>query len=422
MDDSRSPKVCVVCQNASFKYGGEAGLPWLLFKFLRRRGVDAHLVAHGRTKPEVLAGFPEDIDRLHFIPETRFDRFLHKCGSYLPGKIDAQTFGTARHIFNQMLQRKIVKRLVEEKGIEIVHEINPVSPKQISAMFGLNVPVVIGPLAGGMLYPPAFSFMDSKAARAVEAFGRATSLVLNFLVPGKLLADALIVANGQGKDALPVGTLGAIHHVPDVGVDLNVWTARDDAAPRPSGPVRFVYLGRLADWKGVQFLLPAFKQVLSQMDNVTLDILGSGEDQAKLQSQAGELNFGDKLNFVGWVSAAEGARRLREADVLVLPSLHEVGGIVILEAMAVGLPVIATNWGGPAVHVTDETGIRVNPASKEKFISGLADAMLRLARSPDLRQQMGRAGRAHVTTNLYDWSQKTDRLLQIYRELIDRRN
>ncbi len=93
------------------------------------------------------------------------DRFLWKIGSLLPGKIDAQTFTILRHIHNQRLQKRIVRRLIAERGIEIVHEINPVSPKQVSLMYGLGVPVVIGPLAGGMKYPRAFADMESAAER-----------------------------------------------------------------------------------------------------------------------------------------------------------------------------------------------------------------------------------------------------------------
>ena len=137
-----------------------------------------------------------------------------------------------------------------------------------------------------------------------------------------------------------------------------------------------------------------------------------------LEEQSRGLNLTDRVTFVGWVSAADGARRLRTADVLVLPSLHEVGGIVILEAMAAGLPVIATDWGGPALHVTDEIGIRVKPDSKDGFVNGLAGAMIRLAGSPELRRGMGLAGRKRVGENLYDWDAKTGRFLEIYGELI----
>jgi glycosyltransferase involved in cell wall biosynthesis len=418
--DPASLRICIVGQNASFIFGGEAALPWLCFKFLRQRGVDAHLVAHERTKPEVLAGFPNDHDRLHFAPDTLTGRFLWRCGKLIPPKIDAQTLTILRHIYNQRVQRKIVRRLIVEKQIQIVHEINPVSPKQVSLMYGLGVPMVIGPLAGGMTFPPAFQDMESSAQRIVESVGRTSSTFLNVLMPGKKRAAALIVANDQARRALPPGVTGKIFEIPDVGVDLAVWNQQTDLPPRTDNEIRFVYLGRLSGWKGVKFLVLAFKTVAEREPRAVLHILGDGEERQNLDELTRQLNLADRVKFAGWVSAEEGSRRLRTSDVFVLPSLHEVGGIVLLEAMAVGLPVIATEWGGPAIHVTDETGIRVPPTSKEGFISGLADAMLKLAASPELRKQMGEAGQRRVRGNLYDWNQKTDKLLEIYQELLVR--
>jgi glycosyltransferase involved in cell wall biosynthesis len=400
------------------KFGGEAGLPWLCFKFLRSRGVDAHLVVHGRTRQEVIDAFPGDRDRLHFAPETRIDRILWRLGALLPAKIDAQTFGTLRHIYNQRHQRRIVRALIADKGIQIVHEINPVSPKQVSLMHGLGVPVVIGPLAGGMTFPPAFNYMEPFGARAVEIFGRAISHLLNRLIPGKSQASALIVANEQARAALPRGVSGKIFVIPDVGVDLSVWTENSQPQPRGDDKIRFVYLGRLADWKGVNFLLDAFKIVAEKQPNTVLEILGDGRERAALEKQTRSLGLTQRVTFAGWVSAEQGAQRLREADIFVLPSLHEVGGIVILEAMAVGLPIIAADWGGPASHLTDETGIRVKPDSREGFTDGLAGAMLRLAGSPETRAEMSKAAKLRVKSNLYDWNQKTDKLLEIYAEFI----
>ncbi len=260
--------------------------------------------------------------------------------------------------------------------------------------------------------------MESRGSRAVEAAGRGLSRILNRIFPGKKRAAALIVANDQARRALPSGVRGRIFEIPDVGVDLSVWNQQENLPPRTDDKIRFVYLGRLADWKGIEFLIAAFKTVAQRQPRAVLDILGDGEQRRSLEDLTRRLNLGERVTFAGWVSAAEGSRRLRQADVFVLPSLREVGGIVLLEAMAVGLPVIATDWGGPAIHVTDSTGIRVPPTSREEFTRGLADAMLRLADSPELRRQMGQAGLQRVRTNLYDWNQKTDRLLEIYAELI----
>ncbi len=266
-----------------------------------------------------------------------------------------------------------------------------------------------------MTYPPAFRDMESRGSRAVEAIGRGLSRILNRIYPGKRQAAALIVANEQSRRALPNGVRGKIFEIPDVGVDLTVWNQLETLPQRTDDKIRFVYLGRLTDWKGIKFLISAFKTVADREPRALLDILGDGEERQSLEYLTRQLNLTDRVTFAGWVSAAEGSRRMRQADVFVLPSLREVGGIVLLEAMAVGLPVITTNWGGPAIHVTDATGIRVPPTSRQDFIQGLADAMLRLANSPELRHQMGQAGLQRVRTNLYDWNQKTDRLLVLRR-------
>ncbi len=78
-----------------------------------------------------------------------------------------------------------------------------------------------------------------------------------------------------------------------------------------------------------------------------------------------------------------------------------------------GLPVIATNWGGPADYIDSSCGILVAPANRDSFIAGLAHAMQTLALDPALRRTLGDAGRAKVMRE-YDWERKVDRILEIY--------
>ena len=99
--------------------------------------------------------------------------------------------------------------------------------------------------------------------------------------------------------------------------------------------------------------------------------------------------------------------------MLVLPSLYECGGAVVLEAMAVGLPVIASNWGGPADYLDADCGILVSPKSRAQFVDDLGAAMLKLAGDAELRMKMGRAGRRRVE-ECFDWERKVDRILEIY--------
>jgi glycosyltransferase involved in cell wall biosynthesis len=410
-------KVCVVGQHASMKFGGEASFPWFYFKFLRARGIDATMVVHARTRDELQQAFGEDFKRIYFVDDTWADRYLYKLGKLLPGDLDSLSLAVFRHYLVQRRQRAVIRQLIKDGKVNIIHETSPIAPKQISALQGLGAPLVIGPLSGGMEFPPAFRYRQGVSRVLAERLSRSVSVVCNFLVPGKRRAEALLVANQLTKDALPRPYAGKIYMMPEVSVDLTRWT--DQARPpRQEGLVKIIYLGRLVNWKAVDLLIAAFAKVYREVPAAHLQILGDGQDRSQLEQQVCNLGIAGKVEFAGYVKPDEGARRMRDADIFVLPSLRECGGVVMLEAMAVGLPVVGANWAGPAVHITDETGIRVSVDSQQTYIDGLASAIIQLAKSPELREKMGQAGKQRVLIGDYDWQQKIDHLIQIFLETL----
>jgi len=432
-------RVLIIAEHASLKFGGEAALPLHYFRVLRKRGIETWLIVHERTKAELESRFPEDIDRIHFIPDTFWHRLLHRLGSYLPHRISFFTFGFLLRLLTQILQRGLAKQIIKDKQIDIIHQPIPVSPKDPSMIFGLGIPVVIGPMNGGMNYPSAFQKTEGKLVSMAVKLGRSLSSFMNLLIPGKLKATMLLVANSRTREALPLSIRG----VPTIelvenGVDLSLWkndlfNQKYQARIVPNkcdnqNFVRFVFLGRLVDWKAVNLLLMAFKQALEKIP-IRLDIIGDGDQKANLEELARKLDLIPALNdlmsdpsqsnlrFLGWLSQADCAKELQESDVLVLPSLYECGGAVVLEAMSLSLPVIATNWGGPADYLDDSCGILVDPSSEEELVNGLAAAMVNLAHSSELRQTMGKAGAAKVV-NFFDWDKKGEAILEIYRDAI----
>lgn len=411
-------RIVIVAQNASTKFGGESLLPLNYFRILRSRKIETWLVVHARTQAELEALFPEDRDRMDFVPDTWLHRLLSKIGGFLPPRIGSPTFGLLNHLYTQALQRRIVRRLVSEHQIDVVHEPTPVSATFPSLMFGLGIPVVMGPLNTAVKFPPEFA--TSRQSLAVDSLLAIAHQFVDFfnrLLPGKIKAETLLVANDRTKEALPSGLQGKIIELVENGVDFSVWRSDSTASKQPDPQVHFVFLGRLADWKAVDLLLDAFVPVAAQTDAV-LEIIGDGEMRGELETQTARLGLGGRAVFSGWLSQDQCAIKLQQADALVLPSLREPGGAVVLEAMAVGLPVIATNWGGPADYLDSTCGILVEPASKEGFVKGLTDAMLKLTQSPELRQSMGCAGRERVRQH-FDWERKVDRILEIYQQTID---
>ena len=201
------------------------------------------------------------------------------------------------------------------------------------------------------------------------------------------------------------------------GVDFSVWRSDSSLSKAVAEQVHFVFLGRLIDWKAVDLLLKAFVAVVDQTD-VILEIIGDGDIRGELEAQTVRLGIDSRVVFSGWLSQEQCALKMQQADTMIFPSLRECGGAVVMEAMAVGLPVIATNWGGPADYLDSTCGILVEPDSREAFVKGLTEAMLKLAESPELRESMGRAGYSRVREH-FDWERKVDRMIEIYQQTID---
>jgi len=121
--------------------------------------------------------------------------------------------------------------------------------------------------------------------------------------------------------------------------------------------------------------------------------------------------------FHGFVPQEVIVNELSQRDILILPSLHECGGAVVLEAMALGVPVIAANWGGPADYIDESCGILVDPKSHNYFKKELSNAVIKLAESVEERKRLGEKGRQKVMKE-YDWERKVDRILEIYEKVI----
>lgn len=415
---NESLRILIVSEHASTKFGGEAILPWHYFRILRKRGIEAWLIVHERTKNELLNLLPEEATRIHFLPDTTFNIVTWKLGRFLPEQLTYITLAYLRRLNNQWSARKLARRLILEHKINLIHQPIPVSPREPSLMYNMGIPVVIGPMNGNMTYPPAFTRQGKfKTLNLFVSFARVFSDILNRLIPGKLYASVLLVANDRTREALPAGIRGKVIAFNENGVDLELWNPVQHQQP-VGNSIKFVYLGRLVELKAVDLLLIAFSKI-NTPNLPSLEIIGDGPMRPHLEEVVKNLGLSTRVHFIGWQTQIECARHLHAADVLLLPSLHECGGAVVLEAMACALPVIATNWGGPSDYIDESCGILINPESRNNFINGFADAMTRLALDFTLRKKLGKAGRKKIERE-FDWESKVNKIIEIYYQAIDR--
>lgn len=178
---------------------------------------------------------------------------------------------------------------------------------------------------------------------------------------------------------------------------------------------RLLFIGRLEAVKRVDVLLAAVAEARAHGSDATLDIVGSGHLQMKLQHYAAELGLGEHVHFFGRRSHEEVAQRLATSAGLVLPSDHEGFPMVLLEAWASGVPVIATTVGAVTQICTDgEDALLVPP----KSVSALAQAIVALLKDPVLAAQIAAAGRRKVEQ--YSPVKVNGVIEEHYRAIIDR--
>lgn len=408
-------KVLIVAPHASAKFGGESILPLHYFQRLPNSGVEVWMVLHERTKAELTELCPERMDHIHFVPDRGIHKLLFWCSKQVPHRIGFFTFGFLLGLITQYSQRKVVKSLIDTLSIDVVHEPIRVSPKTPSMMCGFGVPVVIGPMNGGMKFPAAFTEFQSKFEKVFTQVGRFSANLFNCLIPGKRYAETLVVANQRTREALPSTRCKNIVELVENGVDFDVFNSEAHEG-RQAATIRLVFLGRLVDWKAVDLLLHAIRRSLHL--SFELHLLGDGPDRAKLERLSKELGISDRVIFHGFKPQSECAGFLKECHCLVLPSLYECGGAVVLEAMAMGLPVIATDWGGPTDYLDEHCGILVDPeGGREPFVENLVQAIDVMVTDPERRQEMGKNGYRKVREE-FDWNIKVEKMVGLYHEAI----
>jgi glycosyltransferase involved in cell wall biosynthesis len=179
---------------------------------------------------------------------------------------------------------------------------------------------------------------------------------------------------------------------------------------RHGGPLRILCVSRLVLGKGITLLFEAMATLAAAGVESELTLVGDGPERARLEGRAAEL--GVRVRFTGAVGQDEIRQHYAQADVFCLPSFAEGVPVVLMEAMASGLPVVATRITGVPELVDDGTsGLLVRPARADELVSALRD----LARDPNRREAMGAAARDAVVEH-YDLQRNAPRLAALFGE------
>jgi glycosyltransferase involved in cell wall biosynthesis len=254
----------------------------------------------------------------------------------------------------------------------------------------------------------------------------ADEVIHTFMAPNLRAADRVIAVSPHiAEQAARLGADPSRIRVIRSGVDVDRYQPADRGHARArlglsSGAPVVLFVGNLEPRKQVDVLLRALAQVRAQVPEASLAVVGSGEsagadDQTgRLHALSHELGLHDAVRWVGRVDDTTLMHWYAAADVFALPSSSEAQGIVALEAMACGLPVVASAVGGLLGTVEDgQSGYLVPPGAVEP----LAQRLVELLCDPARRQAIGHAARARVRHE-FTWQRAVEATVDVYREVV----
>jgi glycosyltransferase involved in cell wall biosynthesis len=315
---------------------------------------------------------------------------------------------------------RMARQLHKLIGFDLIHHSTFVQYWTPSYLAMLGVPFIWGPVGGAEETPGNFfaalscrgQFAEGRRA-VVQRLCRRDPFVR---MTAKRSALALAATPDTAKLLL---TLGArrVAMLPAFGVDRDDLDRMRLIDTRREGVFRLISIGRLLPWKGFNLGLQAFQRLSLEIPDAEYWIAGDGPERRYLERSAHKLGVMRKVKFLGDLSRDDVLGALGACDILVHPSLHDSGGMVCNEAMAAGRPVICLDRGGPALQVTEETGVKVSASSPGAAVSLMADAMLWFARHPERRLAMDALLRSHAAA--YDWNEKGEVMAKFYRSAVN---
>ena len=380
------------------------------------------LVTHVRNRPALTRAGAGKADVVYLdteylaAPMYRLSQMIRRSEQYAQTLAVAMAW-PAQVAFELAAWRKF-KAALRAGQYDLVHRLSPMSPTLPSPMARWSpVPFVLGPLNGGLAWPPGFG-KELRREREYLRYFRDAYRLLPFYRSTYARAACVLAAFRHTIEDLPATARARTIDFPEVGIDpaLFAWPGE---RPRRDRLV-FLYAGRLVAYKCPDVAIEAFAGSPS-LRRHRLVMVGGGPEQAQLEALVARHDLAGTVEILGQRPQSEVGMLMRDAEVLVFPSIRELGAGVVVEAMATGCVPVVVAYGAPATLVTEATGSRVPLGTKAELVTAFWRELEALAAQPDRIRDLSKAAHERAL-RYYTWQAKATKTVQAYEWVLGRRS
>jgi len=297
---------------------------------------------------------------------------------------------------------------------DLVHRLSPWIGLQPSYMaHRCPVPFLLGPVNDSLPWPAVSTAVLQREATRADRIGAAVLPFLRRLPYGRskyLAASGILACYDHTIAGLPDSVKSKTINFPDVGIDPIRFRL---PARVPQERKTILFAGRLVPLKQPEVLVRAFA-ASPLLRRHRLRIVGDGPEREPLERLVAEHHLADSVELTGGQSQADVGRLMQQADIFAFPSVHEMGGAVVVEAMACGLACVVVDFGGPGTLVGPGWGLKVPLGNAAQLTGAFQQALETLIQAPEWTAQLGLAAHRHAM-QYYTWDAKARKTLEIYR-------
>ena len=372
--------------------GSEPSVGWSWATELARLGHEVTVITRAANQAAIEKEAQRPSQHLRFV-YYELPPSLQRLRHYSGGK-------PLYYVLWQCFAVQRIRELFPALPFDVVQHVTYVSTRYPSFMGGLGLPFWFGPVSGGERVPRRLRTAFSRKQRFRERLRDLSNFLVQFdpLLRRTFRQAARILVTHDTLALVP----RRWRHKSSARLAIGLPAlALLDGHRRPDGEsreLRLLYVGRLLHWKGVDIALRTVSRMRQRHPAISFTIVGDGPARSQLCKLGRELGLDGLVRWVKWLPQRSLASYYRESDLLLFPSLRDSGGMVVLESLAHGLPVVCTDLGGPGLIINSTCGraIATQGRTPDQLASAMADALLDIVSVPNRMESLSLGARVRA--------------------------